>query len=396
MNIEIRRRKTLNFILIHNILFIGFEFGLSFFFFDYSMNLIYFFCVLFFFQCALSAFAVVYILPRLLEAKAGEIQSALAESEQLNLDLSSRFDELIRRHVIVSNSEKKYKQLLENSTDIYFSLDEDMNILMVNKKIKDHLGIKPQDVIGKPFFDLVYVAPMQRGSLDKLMVLEKFEEMKNQKSGLTFKVNFYTSHKEPKELDVHLEYIQTETDFAIFGKASQMVEDSILLYCQSERKKYIIGNYINLAEQVSHRVTMNIHKYLDPETVLSIKICLREIIINAIEHGNLGITYDEKTKMKESGNYFKFISERQNDPACKLKKVTIDYSLRPDKVTYLIADEGKGFDYKKILKKAEDANMNNLSHGRGIIMTLGTFDTVKYNEIGNEVFLSKNLSGPIH
>lgn len=355
----------------------------------------FFFSLFLLIQITVSISVLVYIIPKFSRRQTDNLRSMLSESDKINHELSERLDELTRARIAIQNSERKYKQLIENSSDIYFSLDEDMNILMVNKRIKDHLGLKPQDVIGRPFFDLVYVAPMQRGTLEKLFVLEKFEEMKEQKSGTTLKVNFYTNHKEPKELDVQLEYIETEADFAIFGKASPMIEDSILLYCQSERKKYIIGNFINLADQVSNRVTMNIHKYLNPETVLSIKICLREIIINAIEHGNLNIAYDEKTKMKESGNYFKFLAERQNNPEYKFKKVTIDYSLRPDKVTFMITDEGKGFDYKKIRERALDANAQSLSHGRGIIMTLNTFDVVKYNDIGNEVFLSKTLTGPI-
>lgn len=41
---------------------------------------------------------------------------------------------------------------------------------------------------------------------------------------------------------------------------------------------------------------LNLPKYLDKKTTNTIKLGLREIIINAIEHGNLNIGFEEKTQ----------------------------------------------------------------------------------------------------
>jgi len=73
-----------------------------------------------------------------------------------------------------------------------------------------------------------------------------------------------------------------------------------------------------------------------------------------------------------------------------IEKVRIEYTLTPQKVVYVISDDGECFDYRN-LKNAtlETANNQLLSHGRGIAMTLNGFEEVIYNEKGNQVRLVK-------
>ncbi|MDZ4726881.1 MAG: ATP-binding protein [Leptospira sp.] len=306
-------------------------------------------------------------------------------------DLEDKLAVLTLAYHKLQSADMKYRQFIENSNDIIFSLDSDLNVLMVNKRIKDHLGISPLDVIGKSFFDLIYISPFQTESLEKLFILEKVEQMLGSLTRSTLRITFSTHIGEPKEMDLYLEQIQTDVDFGILGRATPVLDDTTLLYCESERKKYIIGNFINVADEVCNRITMNLGKYVLPDIALGIKICLREMIINAIEHGNLNISYDEKTKMKESGKYLQFLRNRQIDSDFHEKKVIIDYTLTPEAVTYLITDEGKGFDHINMIKLAGESIEKNISHGRGIFMTLNTFDIVRYNQTGNEVFLSKSF-----
>ena len=123
-----------------------------------------------------------------------------------------------------------------------------------------------------------------------------------------------------------------------------------------------------------------------------VKMGLQEIIINAIEHGNLNITFDEKTKAMSEGRYLDFIRERQLDPRYRDRRVTIDYILTADSVRYMVTDEGAGFDFMKTMSKVDESvEKDMLTHGRGINMTRVLFDEVKYNKKGNQVLLVKNL-----
>ena len=54
---------------------------------------------------------------------------------------------------------------------------------------------------------------------------------------------------------------------------------------------------------------------------------------------------------------------------------------------------GPGFDYKKIMNRVKnEVNQQELSHGRGIIMTQAVFSKVEYNKKGNQVLLVKDFS----
>ena len=139
----------------------------------------------------------------------------------------------------------------------------------------------------------------------------------------------------------------------------------------------------------------NVERYYDPKKINILRIALREIILNSIEHGNLNISYSGKTDAIENGNYFEFISERQNDPRFRDKKILIEYALTPREVSYTIRDDGNGFDHISMRGNALiDANENLLAHGRGIAMTVNAFDEVLYNEKGNEVKLIKYFESP--
>ena len=127
--------------------------------------------------------------------------------------------------------------------------------------------------------------------------------------------------------------------------------------------------------------------------VTFLRIALREMVINAIEHGNLGVTFEEKCNAMETDTYFSFINERQLDPTKKNKKVNVEYSLDERRVAYIITDEGDGFDHRGVSATSADrANEDLLSHGRGIAMATSVFDRVIYNESGNQVMLIKYFS----
>lgn len=109
-----------------------------------------------------------------------------------------------------------------------------------------------------------------------------------------------------------------------------------------------------------------------------------ELVVNAIEHGNLHIGYDEKSAMLKEGNYVQALIDRMNLPQYKDKFVTVDFERRENETVFTIKDEGKGFNWEKYLefdkKRLFDA------HGRGIAMSKKLyFDSLKYHGNGNTV-----------
>ncbi|WP_172967753.1 response regulator [Hydrogenovibrio sp. JE_KL2] len=117
----------------------------------------------------------------------------------------------------------------------------------------------------------------------------------------------------------------------------------------------------------------------DPETIA---MGLLELMINAIEHGNLGITYDEKTQLVATGKLRDEISRRLTSREHRDKFVTVDLNRDDGKLTISVKDMGKGFDFEKYMDFSLERAMDN--HGRGIMMANKlSFDDLCYTDNGS-------------
>lgn len=113
-------------------------------------------------------------------------------------------------------------------------------------------------------------------------------------------------------------------------------------------------------------------------------IGLLELILNAVEHGNLGITYDEKSELKENKTWEEEINKRLADPANQNKFVDVSFNREDEGVRIVIKDQGNGFDWEPYLEMDPSRIFDN--HGRGIAMSrMVSFDSTEYRGCGNEV-----------
>ena len=116
----------------------------------------------------------------------------------------------------------------------------------------------------------------------------------------------------------------------------------------------------------------------------NLQMALSELLNNALEHGNLEISYEEKTKwMEEHGEIISLIEQKRNNPEYKNRKIEISYNLNKAFCTFSIKDDGNGFDWKKVLEKTDVPSME--LHGRGIKLSSGLVEKLSYNDKGNEV-----------
>jgi len=316
----------------------------------------------------------------------------IASQQTMVTSLNKSKEEIEEAHRLLSLSEEKYRLLIEVSSDIIFTLDENFNFITANRAIANELRLNPDTIQGLNFLELIYTDEREQ-HVSTLLVKEKLDEFMREKKPVFFKTSFYSPIvSEPKEMQIHLEYINIAGKNEILGKASNLVDDSLLKYFVSEKQKYSIGNYLITADEITHRITRNLKKYLDQATIKIMQIALREVIINAIEHGNLGVTFEDKSESMMNDNYFEVIKKRQLEPQNIEKKVHIDYSINSEKVIFIVADEGEGFNHEKFAKtSSEEMNEGFFTHGRGITMTKSAFDEVTYNKKGNHVMLTKYL-----
>ncbi len=111
---------------------------------------------------------------------------------------------------------------------------------------------------------------------------------------------------------------------------------------------------------------------------------LIELFINAVEHGNLGISYDDKTQLLLNSCLFEEIDRRLSLPGNLCKFVEVRFARNLDQMNVHIIDQGRGFEYTKYLDFDPDRIFD--PHGRGIALSNNTFFSgVTYLGTGNEV-----------
>lgn len=119
-------------------------------------------------------------------------------------------------------------------------------------------------------------------------------------------------------------------------------------------------------------------------------IALSEAMSNAMIHGNLEV--DSELRKHLTDDYYKMIDQRRStEPFCS-RRVDIIMRFSQASATFLIRDQGRGFDRAAVADPTDAANLL-LPSGRGILLMKAYCDTVAWNDAGNEVTLIKVLGG---
>ncbi len=311
----------------------------------------------------------------------------------LSLGLADRINAM---RLQIEETQKKYIHLLESSNDIIFNLDENYRFATINMAIKKHLGYEPSEVLNTGILDFINRKMDKDSDMYRTIFEEYLSGLKKNKDTITFRTDFRPKYgSEPVTLSVKLDYVESDGKAGIFGTASPVTDDIILNLMDTERQVFFTDNSFSHAELLSQRLVKNLGKHLDPAVMQSVRIALMEVLINAIEHGNLDIQFSDKSGAVAGHTYLQFVRERQNNPLYSGKKIKIEYSLSPAMVAYRITDEGKGFDHRSYMALSPDnVNRELLMHGRGLIIARNTFDLMTFNEKGNQILLVKYFHGP--
>lgn len=117
---------------------------------------------------------------------------------------------------------------------------------------------------------------------------------------------------------------------------------------------------------------------------------LTELMVNAVEHGNLAIDYAEKTALTVQGTHNQEIQRRLNLSEYKDRFVTVHFQLLDTMIVVTVKDQGIGFDWEQYMEFDPSRLMD--PHGRGIaISNKLSFDELEYKGAGNEVVAKLHL-----
>lgn len=109
---------------------------------------------------------------------------------------------------------------------------------------------------------------------------------------------------------------------------------------------------------------------------------ISELLVNGVEHGNLGLTYEEKSRLALDNRWKDEVDQRSAHPDNVGKRVRLSFLRESHQITLRIADEGRGFAWRDYLEldpaRACDPN------GRGIALArMLSFTSIHYEGCGN-------------
>lgn len=111
---------------------------------------------------------------------------------------------------------------------------------------------------------------------------------------------------------------------------------------------------------------------------------LAEMFVNAIEHGNLGIDFADKSRLKTEDCWMDEVLRRLVLPENRDKRVRI--TVRRDTADWVVRvrDEGPGFDWERFVEISPERAF--APNGRGIVLAREiAFSDLRYHGKGNEV-----------
>ncbi|MEY4579892.1 MAG: hypothetical protein RL701_4595 [Pseudomonadota bacterium] len=119
----------------------------------------------------------------------------------------------------------------------------------------------------------------------------------------------------------------------------------------------------------------------DPQAAV---LGLVELLINAVEHGNLGITCADKATLLREDRLAQEVARRQELPDYAGRRVHVQVERTTRELHFIVRDEGQGFRFQDYLEldpaRAFEPN------GRGIALArMMSFSRLEYQGVGNWV-----------
>jgi len=126
--------------------------------------------------------------------------------------------------------------------------------------------------------------------------------------------------------------------------------------------------------------------FTDDTELMQVGMALHEALTNAAHHGNLELD----SSLRENGldAYVAVMEERSGQEPYRSRKVHVLATFGDGEASFVIRDEGKGFNPGTVPDPCDPGNLARLS-GRGLMLIRTFMDEVRFNERGNELTMVK-------
>jgi CheY-like chemotaxis protein len=168
---------------------------------------------------------------------------------------------------------------------------------------------------------------------------------------------------------------------------SERGQQRVLKCLQKTESRYLLENdpslimpLVGLLEEDLQRL-----KICDDNGRIRVAVSLREALTNAIHHGNLQISPEQRGE--DEAAYRRRVEDRRAQPPYRDRHVQVLARLTRDEAVYVVRDEGNGFSPAR-LPDPKKANLEEM--GRGLMLIRTFMDDAYFNETGNEITLIKH------
>lgn len=121
---------------------------------------------------------------------------------------------------------------------------------------------------------------------------------------------------------------------------------------------------------------------------------ISELLVNGVEHGNLGLSYSEKSMLKLNDRWTDEIARRTQLPENLDKRVRLDFLRTDSGIEIRVTDQGRGFAWKKYLEMDPERAFD--PNGRGIALArMLSFSKIHYEGCGNVAVARIDCQMPI-
>ena len=154
---------------------------------------------------------------------------------------------------------------------------------------------------------------------------------------------------------------------------------------------FVLSNDPNLIPSLVNHVQSLVTSVglCDEANVIRVCIALEEALRNAIFHGNLELTSEQREG--DSTIYQQLVDERTTNAPYAGRKLEVSIEVSASEGRFVIQDQGPGFDPAKLPDPTDPENLEKVS-GRGLLLMRTFMDEVTFNDTGNQVTMIKRCA----
>lgn len=122
------------------------------------------------------------------------------------------------------------------------------------------------------------------------------------------------------------------------------------------------------------------HHLPQPDAVV---IGIHELLMNAVEHGNLGVGFETKTELLRQGTWHSEMERRLAMAEYAGRAVEVELTKEFEQTILTISDAGSGFRWREFIAREQCFDRPN---GRGLWVAFKSpFESIAFNDAGNTV-----------